>query len=865
MHGYDVCDPHAINPQIGTELELMQIVNELKKRNMGWLQDIVPNHMAFDSHNPQLMDVLERGKFSEYASHFDIDWDHPDPELRGKLLVPFLADTLEECINRHEIKIKFDDSGFVVHYFNNSWPVSISGYSLLLPVIHESYSRVGKQVTEQLIQQLDDLEDFAASGVDSKEWQATKEHWLIQVNENPELKKTIEENIDNVNRDSPWFKEILDKQFYQLAHWRTTEKKIDYRRFFTVNGLICLRMEHRKVFEEYHQYILALYKEGYFQGLRIDHIDGLYDPATYIQRLRKAVGPDCYIISEKILAPDEELPSDWQLQGTSGYEFLSHINRLFTDGVGASKLVGYYKRAIGITRNYEDIVFEKKKYILFNHMRGELDNLLHYLYELNLLPKQEIDDSEIEDSLASFMAAFPVYRIYPDAFPLEEIEMVQQAFQFALAKNPANKKSLEWIRSFFEWKNKSIEEETGEMLFLKRLMQFTGPLAAKGVEDTTFYFYNPLISHNEVGDAPSKLAMGVSAFHKQMLSRHEKTPFSLNATSTHDTKRGEDARIRINILSEMWDEWLKAVEEWIQTNAQFKKTINGKPVPGLNEEYFIYQSLVGAFPSNLSPNEEDIKRLKDYVQKFLREEKQFTDWTEPDESYEEACFTFIEQLFRKENSFLESFVRFEQKVLACASINSLAQVLIKITAPGIPDIYQGTELWDLSYVDPDNRRPVDYQKRISFLDSIQKLEKLRDHTQLMSLLSENRREGIEKLYVLYKSLQLRKNHPDLFHYGEYIPLTVVGAGNEALAFARRWKNEWAITVIPLNVVQKMNKGHETIDPSSWEGIKLQLPASAPSVWQSVFSGEIIRSGEELSLHELFASLPVAVLWGSVVV
>jgi len=282
---------------------------------------------------------------------------------------------------------------------------------------------------------------------------------------------------------------------------------------------------------------------------------------------------------------------------------------------------------------------------------------------LNLVPQEEFTDEEVRDSLAAFMAAFPVYRIYPSAFPLEEIEFVNKAFQLALARKPKSKSSLEWIRSLFEWENKSIDEDTAEMSFLKRFMQFTGPLAAKGVEDTTFYFYNPLISHNEVGDAPGKLSASISAFHKQMMKRLETTPFSLNATSTHDTKRGEDARMRINVLSEMPDEWMEMVEEWTQINSEYKSNVNGKPVPGPNEEYFIYQSMVGGFPPGLSPVDEDIQRLKDYVQKFLREQKQFTDWTEPDDEYEKACFNFIDSLFKKKNAFLDSFLSFEKKVI----------------------------------------------------------------------------------------------------------------------------------------------------------------------------------------------------------
>jgi (1->4)-alpha-D-glucan 1-alpha-D-glucosylmutase len=854
LHGYDVADPHRINLQIGSEEDLMEMANALKKRNMSWLQDIVPNHMAFDSSNDRLMDVLERGRKSEYADYFDIIWSHPD--FNGRLMIPFLGDELQNCIENSQITLHFDEAGFSIRYDDHRWPVSVNAYELLLPKIQDSLAQLGYETGQKLQQALSELQDIANSGVSKKEWQAAKESWLVKALGNESIKTAIAANVSFINKEPGLLKEILDRQYYEPAYWRHTEKRINYRRFFTVNGLICLRMQEKKVFEEYHQYIYSLLQKNYIQGLRIDHIDGLYDPTEYLKRLRELVGEDCYIIAEKILAPTEELPHDWQLEGTSGYEFLSHVSRLLTDSGGAKKLEDYYKNTIAGNKVYDDIVFENKFFVLVSYMRGELDNLTRYLQELGLWKEDKTGENDLKEALAAFMAAFPIYRIYPDAFPLDQLELADQALQKALDKKPGRRKELEWIRSLFEAKNKSLDEISSELTFLKRLMQFTGPLAAKGVEDTTFYFYNPLISHNEVGDEPGKLAISSNAFHRQMINRNKKTPFSLNTTSTHDTKRGEDARMRINVLSEVADEWTNCAEHWMKINAAHKSKINNKLVPSLNEEYFIYQSLIGGFPANLHLQEEDVNRLKEYVRKFLREEKIYTDWTEPDEKYEEACFAFIDKILDNNNGFLKSFLPFVEKVISFGTVYSLAQAMIKITAPGIPDIYQGGELWDLSYVDPDNRRPVDYKMRVDLFNRMRGKEG--DSKELLQFLWQHREVGAQKMFTIYKSLQYRKQNPDVFLYGDYLPVDVEGTGNHAMAFARRWKDNWVIVTVPVGIAKKIGSDKK-ICKESFEDSRLLLPNSAPAEWINEFSKTTVSSKGGLKLADIFADFPVALL------
>ncbi len=868
MHGYDITDPHRLNPEIGSELQLQELAARLKEKNMSWLQDIVPNHMAYEDGNQRLRDILERGPGSEFGDYFDINWQHPDKELKGKLLLPFLGNEMNHCLQKGEISLRFDETGFIIRYFNNSWPVSISAYHLLLNHFQSEKLNIEKETYETYSKELIHLSEQAVAGINLKEWQRIREKWILSVFNNEPFKSTIQLNVQRINSQQLLLKEILDQQYYVLDFWRITEKKINYRRFFTVNSLICLRMEDKKVFDDYHRYIHSLYLRKYLQGLRIDHIDGLYDPAEYIDRLRKLVGEECYIIAEKILAPNEELPADWKLQGTSGYEFLSDVSRLLTNQEGAQQLVEYYREQIGNKKSYAEIAYEKKLFILLQYMQGELDNLLYYFEELKLLPAGKRPDKNLKKALAVLMAAFPVYRIYPGAFPIDRLKFVEQAFQKALQKSPELKGELEIFQRLFEIPPHSSDEGRSEILFLKRLMQFTGPLAAKGVEDTTFYLYNPLISHNEVGDAPGKLSIGLETFHRKMMIRKQHSAFSLNTTSTHDTKRGEDARLRINVLSEIAGEWQKAVNQWRSINQPLKKNISGKSVPALNEEYFIYQSMLGGFPANLPqlkettgklspPGEEDIKRLKEYIQKFLREEKLYTDWAEPDEAYEEACFSFIDGLFNEQHAFLSTFIPFVNKVISYASVYSLGQALIKLTAPGIPDTYQGCELWDLSYVDPDNRRPIDYNKRIKFLDTI--IKKENQGSELFGFLEKNRNEGVEKMYVTYKSLNFRKKHPDLFIHGEYLPLKIEGGEKDALAYARVWNGEWAVIVIPLDLVNKMKAGENLPDKKIWKDLKLQLPSMAPQLWTNEFTGGICQGKDSLLLSEIFSMFPVALL------
>ncbi len=706
-HGYDVCNPDQLNPEIGTMEKFENISQQLKEKGMSWLQDIVPNHMAFITDNERLMDVFERGKQSPYYHYFDINWNLFDATYKGKLMVPFIGKDLNEAISDNEIKLVFDED-FYLSYFDKKYPVAASSLSFILSFIN---NEMAQSATRNLL---------AKTNLGKEEWNHAKREWQNTIKGEAEA---INEAIKKFNQSKDLLHELINQQHYLLTWFKVTESEINFRRFFTVNQLICLRMEDEFVFTDYHQFIFSLYNKGLIRGVRIDHIDGLYHPQEYVERLRKTLDEDCYIIAEKILEYNEDIARDWKLQGTSGYEFLSFTSQLLTDKKGAQKLLDFYKELVPQTRSYEDIVFEKKHTFLYSQMQGELDNLIHLIQELEVFAGATFSQDNLKKALGILMASFPVYRIYPDAYPLHEEAkpIVKKAFEKAAQKVEDEQQELQLLQTVFDADGKQTGDEN-KLLFLMRLMQFTGPLAAKGVEDTTFYVYNPLISHNEVGDSPSQLGITVDEFHQKMKSRQENNPYSLNATSTHDTKRGEDGRMRINALAAMPDKWIQNVNNWRQMNTPFVKMVKNKPAPSTNDEYFIYQSLIGAFPEDLNVTESFIHRTLSFIEKALREAKVETTYDEPNVEYEEACKSFITSLLDEKHSFLKSFTAFLNEVIEVATLYSLAQTVIKITAPGIPDIYQGCELWDVSYVDPDNRRPIDYNCRIANLDEIIALE-----------------------------------------------------------------------------------------------------------------------------------------------
>ena len=822
MHGYDVVDPLNINPEIGNLDEFKELISLLKDKNIGWLQDIVPNHMAFHRKNTWLMDVLEKGIYSDYAEFFDIDWKHPS--FNTKLMVPFLSGRVEEVLERGELKIEWQKGSFQYRYYEHAFPVNFETFHFILKdVINEMPSG---------LRQIWETGQFEIIKTDRqflyKRWQEIRVQLETLYHDNTHFKQTIDEYLSRINADPSILKALHKQQHYALCFWKETEKRINYRRFFTINDLICLQMRKKEVFDTYHQLLEKFLKNHWINGIRVDHIDGLNHPVQYLERLRKLTGEDTYVIVEKILVKDEQLPSDWPLQGSTGYEFLALVNNLFTYKEHYPGLQEFYQKITGITDSPETIIYNKKMFIFTHRLAGELENL-HRIFEnsgfFDSDDKATTSDTR-KAALMEFLLACPVYCLYSSTFPLskEDQEIVKQMLQKATERAPQLTRELDLIRNLFlresEWDN--VQKEKAIHFFM-RCMQFTGPLMAKGVEDTTMYYYNCFIAHDEVGDYPGSSGITIQRFHEAMQERQKQWPYILNTTSTHDTKRGEDVRARLNVISELAEEWMENVKRWMEINNHWKSHVDGTVAPSVNEEYLIYQNLAGIFPMDWDVTDSLRGRIKEYLVKALREAKKHTTWNEPDVVYERAVINFANHLLNPEYNFLKSFIPFQIKLTKYGVVNSISQLILKCTCPGIPDIYQGTEFWDLTLVDPDNRRPVDYGLRQSVLQELIEQFK-KDQKVFYSDLIQRRSNGHLKLWITHLLLRERRENSALFAKGEYLPLTVKGIYKDhILAFARKYQNNWLIVAVPVHyaiLAETAKKKRESFD---WGDTFIELP------------------------------------------
>lgn len=878
-HGYDVVDPTQLNPELGTSEDFEALVSEIQRHNMGWVQDIVPNHMAYDSENTWLMDVLENGLDSDASDYFDIDWEHPYNDFKGRVLTPMLGNFYGESLENGEIQLQYDESGLSVNY-----------YALRLPVQIESYARFLTHNLGQLARSLGGRRhpDFVkllgifyliknAPG-ESKGKERYDEIAFVKgllwelYTQNPEVKKFVDSNVEffNGEKGNPEsfnpLDMLLNDQFYRLSFWKVGAEEINYRRFFTVNELISVRVQEPKVFHKTHVLINQLVEEGKVTGLRIDHIDGLYDPTEYLKRLREKVG-DAYITVEKILELEEELPQNWQIQGTSGYDFLNYINGIFCQRESERYFTDLYKNFTGIETPYEQLCIEKKQLIVEKNLAGDVDNLAQILKKIAGQSRQGIDFTMngLKRTLSEVLTLFPVYRTYINAEGLsnDDRSYIKEVIEEARERIPLLLNELNFIEKMLllEWEESLTEEQKAQRLhFAMRLQQLTGPLMAKGIEDTLFYVYNRLLSLNEVGGNPGKFGITLAEFHDVNQKQSITWSHKMNATSTHDTKRGEDVRARLNVVSEIPDEWEKQVKIWSQINRAKKVSVRGTAVPAANDEYFFYQTLVGAYPFDESENESFVGRIKDYMLKSVREAKLHTAWLRPDTAYEEGFLAFVESVLEpsKSNEFMKEFLPFQKWVAAYGIFNSLSQTLLKSTAPGVPDFYQGTELWDLSMVDPDNRRPVDYSLRISVLRDIK--EKVQaDILKLIDELISTKEDGRIKLFLTYKVLQARTENSEVFQKGEYLPVEVVGKFKDHIvAFARSYEGKVAIALAPRFLTKVVKPGELPLG-EQWQDTQIFLPQTMPSTWQNAITSQSLTSDRTLAVGEALQHFPVALL------
>ncbi|MER3447166.1 MAG: malto-oligosyltrehalose synthase [Candidatus Dadabacteria bacterium] len=878
LHGYDVVDPNKLNPELGTVEDFDELIRGLKEHGMGWIQDIVPNHMSYSGENEILMDILENGKASSYLRFFDIEWNHPYENMNGRLLSPFLGRLYGESLEDGEIQLKYDENGFNVNYYDLRFPIKIESYlNIITYRLNTLEERLGEDHADfiKLLGILYSLKNLPASGEGVVERYnqirfIKRMLWELYTR-NREIKEFIDENkeIFNGERGNPDSFSLIDgllsEQNFRLSFWKVAAEEINYRRFFNINELISLKVEDEDVFNHTHSLIFKLVGEGKFTGLRIDHIDGLNDPTVYLRRLRDKIG-DTYTVVEKILDLKESLPSFWPIQGTTGYEFLNYVNGIFCDMRNEREFNEIYLDFTGLTISYDDLVAEKKRLIIGKHMAGDIDNLAHMMKRISGRHRHGSDITlyGLRRALVEVMALFPVYRTYINQDVLSEDDKlyIKEAVKRAMRTNPGLLNELDFIEQFLlvKFGEYISEDEKKECIdFIMRFQQYTGPLMAKGFEDTTLYVYNRLLSLNDVGGNPNKFGISLEEFHNFSRNRAELWPYSMNTTSTHDTKRGEDIRARINVLSEIPEEWEANIEKWTKINEKKKKVINGKDVPDKNDEYFLYQTLIGALPFYEEEYSTFVERIKNYIIKAVREAKVHTAWIKPDTDYEEAFISFIDEILKpsEKNQFLKEFLPFQKRVAFYGIFNSLSQTLVKITSPGVPDFYQGTELWDLNLVDPDNRRLVDFEKRRRFLNEI---KEKRDVLNLIGELISNKEDGRIKLFLIYKALRARAKRKELFEKGDYIGIEIGGKYKDhVLAFARRKEKSWAITVAPRFLTYLISGDEYPIGGRVWEDTYITLPEDSPFLWMDSFTNRIVKCKGTLLMGETLEYFPVTLL------
>jgi malto-oligosyltrehalose synthase/4-alpha-glucanotransferase len=845
-HGYDNVDPLTVNPEIGTLDELRTLSKKLRDAGISWLQDIVPNHMAFHYDNAWLMDVLEKGPTSLYRNYFDQSLaDHTF--YKGPIMVPFLGEELNDVIDAGELTVDWHQDRFVFKYTEQIWPLNLDTYEDILFADNAASTENIKELRNQVA----GLKETADPTAYSAEMAALKPK-LVSLMQSDEFNSQIKSSLQTINQNKDQLKAIAAQQHYRLCSWKETDQQINYRRFFTVNGLICLNIQRLEVFNHVHELVKALLEEGIIHGLRIDHIDGLYDPAQYLQRLRALTGDETYIVVEKILEPGEDLPASWPIQGSTGYDYLALVNNLFTNQKSEETFTRFYQRLTTNNRSVHRQIHDKKALILSEHMNGELDNLTSLFIEFELSSAEGVEvagKEKLKQAIAQLLIRFPVYRFYGNSFPLNKEESANLAAIFSKIQK-ANPELLAASRlleqTLLEHKN---DDHSGRALqFYQRCMQFTGPLMAKGVEDTLMYTYNRFIDHNEVGDSPEAFGLSVNEFHALMEKRQQEWPLAINATSTHDTKRGEGVRARLNVLTSIADEWLRTVIQWQSLN-QHLKTNNA---PDDNDEYFIYQTLVGAYPMPGRDEDDFENRLNEYLEKVLREAKRHSTWSDPNESYEQAVKNFAEGIFDNQ-AFLDSFRAFHKKVSSLGTIISLTQVTLKMMCPGVPDVYQGCEHWDLSLVDPDNRRPVDYELRQQLLTDA-------GSTPDLAKLWEDRFGGQVKVWLVKTLLSLRAQYPGVFSKGSYVPLEVKGRHQDnIIAFSRYYRGTWLVTVVPVSSTIVGDTALIEINKIDWEDTKLILPKDVPETCTDLITGRDTKLTREVPLSDIIKDLPIAVL------
>ena len=911
MHGYDIIDHNSLNPEIGTREEYEHFVSELHRHGMGQILDIVPNHMGvMGSDNAWWLDVLENGQASTYADFFDIDWDPIKDELQGKVLIPVLGDQYGNILENGELKLVFDvERGeFSIYYAQHRFPINPVEYPRILGF------RI-QDVEEKLGPTHDDLLELQSIktafshlpthlGITpekmaerNREKEVQKRRLAALCARSVGIKTVLDRHVQILNgvvgdpRSFDALHELIKAQCYRLAQWRVAADDINYRRFFDINDLAALRMENETVFGLTHRFTLDLVAQGKVDGLRIDHPDGLYDPAKYFRDLQCGMpcGTDeerdntsrTYVLVEKILTENERLRKEWPVHGTTGYEFSNLVNGVFIDQSAATRMERIYRSFTGESVAFDDLVYNCKKLILKVALASELNVLATALSRIALSNRHTCDFTvnSLRSALGEVIASFPVYRTYVSSTGVsaEDRRYIEQAVAAGRKRsNAADLSVFDFIRRMLlietngepQWYRRAITA------FAMKFQQVTSAVMAKGLEDTSFYRYNTLVSLNEVGGNPRQFGVSVAQFHEANQIRAQCWPRSMLASSTHDSKRSGDVRARINVLSEMPAAWRLSLRRWRDWNRSRKHMIDDRPVPSRNDEYLFYQTLIGAWPIERLDDagwHKFVSRIEQYMLKAIREAKEYTSWANPNSEYENAMSEFTRATLdrRRRNRFLSDFGEFQRRISRIGMFNSISQTLLKLTAPGVPDIYQGNDLWDFSLVDPDNRRPVDYQVRPRYLQELVAGDRTSAEERAVRArrLVEHVDDGKAKLYVTWQALCLRQAHPAVFLQGGYTPLLARGSRSDHVcAFARQAGDEVVIVAVPRLCATLLAERKETpTGPEVWGDTRIQLPIDMRSQsYQNVLTGEIVTvedsgGNASLAMAEMLKSFPAGLL------
>jgi (1->4)-alpha-D-glucan 1-alpha-D-glucosylmutase len=894
LHGYDITDHNRLNAAIGSQDDYDGWIGELHTHGMGQVLDFVPNHMGItEPGNKWWADVLENGPSSMYAPYFDIDWHPLKSDLRGKVLLPILTDQYGRVLERGELQVRFEEGAFYLQYRNQNLPIAPGTYRFVLELALGNLAEYKDEPFYAEFQSILTALEYLPRRTETdpekiaeraREKEIVKRRLERRCQEAPQVQRAIEKALARINgrpgdpRSFDRLDELLNAQSYRLAFWRVAAEEINYRRFFDVNNLAAIRMELPEVFDAVHQLVVDLVRTGAVTGLRIDHPDGLYLPKEYLEALQRRCakalgiplpkdGRAVYMIAEKILTGTEKLRQDWPVQGTTGYDFANQVAQILVDGSAEGVITKTFHRFIGHTMHFGHLVYAKKRLVMRLALANEVEvlgNMLDRLSEKNRWYR-DFTFEALARAVRETIACFPVYRTYlAPGHPVsdEDRQVIERAIAAAKRRNPATEESIfNFLRDILLFRfpeNLDAQAREEHMHFVLKFQQFTGPIMAKGLEDTVFYIYNRLAALNEVGGEPQQFGLSLEAFHNRNVDRHRNWPATLLATSTHDTKRSEDVRARMVAISEIPELWRRSLQRWRTQNRRWKQTVNESEAPDAGEEYLLYQTLLGTWPiaANGAPEQtagpEYIQRIQAYMTKALNEAKLNTSWIQPNEEWLAATRNFVAKILEPsaKNKFLPAFLPVAEEIMRLGAINSLAQTLLKLTSPGVPDIYQGNEIWNFSLVDPDNRRVVDYKLRAEMLSCLS--------TKSPQELLQNWPDGRIKMFLTQHALRLRTEQVDLFRSGDYLPLRASGTFADCcVCFARQLDRLWVLVIVPR---LSSRVGFPPIG-DRWKDTAIEVPEKL--LFESareVFTGrELSIRKRQIRVADAMSILPLAVV------